>query len=327
MTVPPELAAERRRRVVAAMAGAELDVVVLGRQDDVTYASGIERLWTAGTRPFGAGCVVVRDGHELGRVHVMSSWDAGIPDSIDFDDLLPLTWNPATMTTNLAGIPGLADARRVGVDAWSPGFARTISRIAPEAELVVADDVLAETRRRKLPAEIGLIRDACGLVWRGVDAALAASSAGPATTSHLRAVAVEALAAAGVTIPSSGVSVQAKGGDLVIDVGMIVDGYEGGVGGRFVDGERADPTSPLVDACRDGATWPELAAAATTGRWHVRGLGLGAERPVLDASTGRAETLVADMVLSVADGPRRDVVAVRAGGAPEVLSARVAPAP
>ncbi len=65
-----------RERVLKAMAERGLDVLVLGRQDDADYASGMQRLWVAGTRPFGAGCVVVA---ATGRVHLLSSWDAGIP--------------------------------------------------------------------------------------------------------------------------------------------------------------------------------------------------------------------------------------------------------
>ena len=322
-----DLVGARRAAVVAAMALDDLDVLVLGRQDDVTYASGIERLWTAGTRPFGAGCVIVRDGDPFGRVHVMSSWNAGIPDSIPFDDLLPLSWNPATIARNLRAIPGLGEARRIGVDTWSPGFTRTIARLAPHAELVAADDVLERVRRHKLPAEIDHIRAACEVAWAGVDAILAAHRNGTTSSDQLTAAAIAALATHGATIPSSGIEVSVDGEALVADVGMIVGDYEGGVGGRFVDGVRVEERSALIDACVTGASWHELAAAATTGHWRVRGLGLGYERPVFDATTGRAETLAAAMVMSVADGSRRDVVAIRPAGPPEVLSARSGSAP
>ena len=54
--------------------------------------------------------------------------------------------------------------------------------------------------------------------------------------------------------------------------------------------------------------WEELEAEAA--RWRAR-----------------AETLAAAMVMSVADGSRRDVVAIRPAGPPEVLSARSGSAP
>ena len=54
-----ELDEARRDRVLAAMREHDIDALVLGRQDDTNYASGMRRLWTAGTRPFGAGCVIL----------------------------------------------------------------------------------------------------------------------------------------------------------------------------------------------------------------------------------------------------------------------------
>lgn len=297
MTAPTLLDA-----VLRAMADRDLDVVVLGRQDDAEAVSGATRLWTAGTRPFGAGCVVVR---ATGRVHVLSSWDAGVPPSIPFEDLYPLTWNPRTMAASLRAIPGFAAASRIGVDALSTSFERAAAELAPGAEVVPADDLLAGVRRRKGPAEVELVRAACAVAWAGVEAALAGGAG----------AAVEALAEAGTTVPSSGVRVD---GD-VVDVGVLVDGWEGGVGGRFPGGRRG-PAPPIVDACRHGATWEDLAGAATSAAWCVRGLGRGFERPVLTASLGHGERLEGGMVLSVADGEHRDVVAVT-DGAPDVLSA------
>ena len=123
MTEPASdsLTARRRDRVLAAMGDAGLDVLVLGRQDDANYASGMHRLWTAGTRPFGAGCVVVA---ATGRTHVLSSWDAGLPETMSWDDLYPMTWNPRIMSGYMSGIEGLAGAHRIGVDEISPSFAR-----------------------------------------------------------------------------------------------------------------------------------------------------------------------------------------------------------
>ena len=287
--------------LLEAMASRGIDVLVLGRQDDAEAVSGATRLWTAGTRPFGAGCVVVA---ATGRVHLLSSWDAGVPASIPFEDLYPLTWNPATMAASLRAIEGFADAGRIGTDALSPSFERAVAQLAPRAEVVPADDLLAAVRRLKRPEEIERVRAACAVAWVGIRAVLSGGAA----------AAVEALARAGATIPSSGVTVD---GD-VIDVGVIVDGWEGGVGGRFTDGRRSAAPA-LVAACRAGTAWDGLAAAAANPSWCVRGLGRGFERPVLTASLGRGEGLDAGMVLSVSDGVHRDVVAVTVGE-PDVLS-------
>ncbi len=126
------------------------------------------------------------------------------------------------------------------------------------------------------------------------------------------------MAARGATIAPCRPVVRHEEGALVVDLGVMVDLYEGGVGGRFLEGRR-QPAPALVDACRDGATHGDL-AAASTGPWLVRGLGMGFEAPVLDARRGGKVTLQAGMVLSVSDGDHRDVVAVT-GGRPDVLSA------
>jgi Xaa-Pro dipeptidase len=309
-----DLDAERRARVFAAMQDRGFDALVLGRQVDADYASGMRRLWTAGTRPMGAGCVAIA---ATGRVHILSSWDAGIPGSVPFEDLYPATWNPRTMSASLAAIDGLSTARRIGVDASSVAFERAAARFAPDAELVPADDLMSRVRAVKSPGEVDAIRRACALAWVGVDAVLAAGSS---RSTGSEGLAIEALACAGVTIPSSVPVARPEGDDWVIDLGVIVGHYEGGVGGRFVGGERVGSSS-LVDACRGGATWTDLTAGASSADWWVRGLGMGYERPVIGPDLGRDERLESGMVLSVRDGERRDVVAI-VDGAPDVLSNR-----
>ena len=302
----------RRDRVLGAMAAAGLNVLVLGRQDNTGYACGMRRLWTAGTRPFGAGCIVVGS---TGNVHALSSWEAGVEAPMTFDDLYPLTWNPRIMNASMTAIDGLAEARRIGADELTPSFGRAAAGFAPDAEIVPADELMAGVRRHKLPEEVEAVARACAAAWAGVDAALAAStSADPA------GAAIKAMAALGVTIPSSGVTVERRGQELCIDVGVICELYEGGVGGVFAGGRRSGRTA-LVDACRAGASHADLATAAASGHWLVRGLGMGFERPVISPAVGAGERLEAGMVLSVTDGDHRDVVHVTADG-PAVLSQR-----
>ena len=303
---------ERRNRVLTAMADADLDVLVLGRQDDANFASGMHRLWTAGTRPFGAGCIVVGS---TGRTHVLSSWDAGLPPTMSTDDLYPSTWNPRVMAGHMSSVPGLADAHRIGVDEVSPSFARAVARIAPNAEIIPADDVIARARLIKSTEEVELIRAACAVAWAGVDAFLHDPSRGASGI-------IEAIAERGVTIPSSGPVIRRLPDRHTVDVGVMVAGYEGGIGGSFVDGRRIED-SGLWAVCRPGATHADLARAASA-EWLVRGLGMGWERPVLTKGLGLHETFEAGMVLSVTDGEQRDVVVVT-GTEPHVLSSRPEP--
>ena len=307
------LVSARWERVLEAMASAGVDVLVLGRQDNAGYVCGIRRLWTAGTRPFGAGCIVVG---ATGRVHALSSWEAGIELPMTFDDLYPLTWNPRIMAASMAAIDGLGDAELIGVDELTPSFRRAAAGFAPRAEVVLADDLMAGVRRRKLPDEVEVIARACAAAWVGAEAALAA----PSGTDPV-AAALEALAGRGVTIPSSGVRAEPRGGGLLVDVGVICDLYEGGVGGLFVDGRRTGSVA-LADACRPGASHADLAASADAGDWLVRGLGMGFESPVIGAQIGAGQRLEAGMVVSVSNGDCRDVVHVTADG-PVVLSKRL----
>ena len=306
-----DLVLARRDRVLAAMASAGIDVLVLGRQDNAGYACGMRRLWTAGTRPFGAGCIVVASTQ---RVHALSSWEAGIESPMTFDDLYPLTWNPRIMAASMAGVEGLAGAGRIGVDELTPSFRRAAANFAPEAEIVPADDLMARIRRHKLPGEVDAIASACAMAWIGVDAALDAPE-----NSDPAAAAIEALARRGVTVPSSGIRAEHRGAGIAIDVGVICDLYEGGAGGWFVDRRRSGSTA-LADACRAGVSHADLARAAS-GDWLVRGLGMGFEQPVVGPQIGSGERLETGMVLSVADGDRRDVVQVTDGD-PVVLSER-----
>lgn len=311
------LTVRRRDRVLEAMADRGLDALVLGRANNIYYASGMQGLWTAGTRPFGAGCVVIA---ETGRTHVLSTSDAGLPDTMTKEDLYPLTWNPQIMAGYLAAIGGLAEAATIGVDEVSPSFARAAARIAPHADIVPADDLMAAARRLKFDEEIECVTDACRVAWSGVEAALVAPG-------NPVGAAIAAMAKAGTTIPASAPKVLNRGNKTVIDLGVLLDGYEGGVGGTFVDGrhidgrrlngQRQDPPA-IVDACRSGANHSDLVNAAT-GPWLVRGLGMGFEHPVLDPGHGHGEILEAGMVLSVGQGDHRDVVAVT-DGPPRILS-------
>ena len=166
---PSRLRAERRRRCLDAMERHGLDALVLGREANARFAAGARRLWTAGTRPFGPGCVVVG---QTGSVHLLSSWDDGIPPEVGHDQLFGITWNGANLFANLAAIPGLTSSRRIGVDGMSQGMAQLLGTLAPGAQLVDASAVLMAARRRKSPDEVACLQVAAAvadgaLEWGG----------------------------------------------------------------------------------------------------------------------------------------------------------------
>ena len=188
---------ERRARLLEAMAEAGLDVLVLGRPANITYASGARQLWTAGARPFGPGAVVMAGS---GRVHLLSTWDDGVPDEIGHDQLFGLSWNPARIAANLAAIPGLASAGRIGTDGWSPGAGSLITSVAPGAEVVAAGPALAGARGTKTVDELACLRTAAAAAEAGMAALVEALRPG-VTERQLMGVHAAALARLGLPTP------------------------------------------------------------------------------------------------------------------------------
>jgi Xaa-Pro dipeptidase len=323
-----ELRAVRRDRVFDAMATVGLDALVLGRRDSVAYATGARSLWTAGTRPFGPACVLVG----LARsVHLLSSWDEGVPPEVPFEHLYGVTWNGAILAGALAGIPGLATAERIGVEALSPGFEHMARRLAPEAQLVPADDLMRSVRVLKLPAELARIRAAVAVTQAAMDAAGGVLADGGDAVAA-RVAALDAAARRGVTVPTSGVVVSpvdpTVGSSAHVDIGLLVAGYEGGIGrtlpGANGDSPLAAAQRRLLAACRPGATVADLRGAVATGvaRWCVRGAGMGFEPPVMSATLGRGQVIEEHMVLSVEiqlEQMRRRDLAVVGPDATEVI--------
>lgn len=73
----PALRLARRQRAMAQMAAYDLDILVLGRQANVRYVTGVPQLWIAGTRPYGPTCVVVR---ATGDIYLNNTADEGVPE-------------------------------------------------------------------------------------------------------------------------------------------------------------------------------------------------------------------------------------------------------
>ena len=130
----------RRQKLFDGMDAAGLEVLVLGRPANAHYASGARQLWRTGAHPFAPLCVVIR---ATEKVHLLSSWDDGVPPEIGHEDLFGLFWNPAHLIAALAEIPGFAPAHRVGTDSLTPFFGRVLHDLVPALELVDASPLLA----------------------------------------------------------------------------------------------------------------------------------------------------------------------------------------
>jgi Xaa-Pro aminopeptidase len=329
---------ERLERCLAEMARRDLDALVLGREANARYVSGVRRLWTAGTRPFGPGCVVVRT---TGQVHLMSLWDAGMPAEVSRQNYFPRTWNPLNHVASLKGIPGLAEARRVGVDGLTAQYATLLPVALPGAALVDGEEAMRAARRLKTGDEVACIRTAVAVAEACLDAAVAALRPGIGERELLGAFEGR-LGAFGLTIPAQEGTFCAtpkagdaaapplrqlvtdntlNSGDLVaMSSGVLYAGYEGGLGRSFPCGRPTEGQERLLNRWR--ALWVRLSGALGPGRTGAdlrqayvasgeplpplpiaHGLGLGVEAPVVGGSLGEAFeagwTFEPGMVLSV----------------------------
>jgi Xaa-Pro dipeptidase len=308
---------ERFARCRAEMERAGADVLILGRESNVRYVTDARRLWLAGSRPFGPACVVVA---KTDQVHLLANSDEGIPSVIPATNLYPLTWNPDVLAERLAAIPGLRDARTIGVDGWNAAAGRLLARVAPSARVVDGAAVLEAARRTKTRDEVACVRAAAAVADAGLAAVIAALEPGR-TEAQLRGFFAERTASLGATIPSLEGFFRATGrfdaaraagmpplplddGALVIlCCGVLVAGYDGTVartwtcGGAVVEERRTRALSRrgralrdrLIEACRPEASVTDLLAAyERSGEpWPpfpiAQGSGLGPEPPALGA--------------------------------------------
>lgn len=302
----------RRERALAEMETHDIDVLVLGRTANVRYVTGATTLWLAGTQPFGPACILVRS---TGAIHMLSSWDEGIPEDIPRENLFGLTWNPMNTVTVLQAIEGAAGAKRVATDALSPMFAHLLPMAFPSAELIDGEQAMRAARSVKTPEELAAIRESVVVADSSLAKAVAELRPG-VTEKELAGVLLEAAAAGGVTTPAvqdvawitnrehpwrrvdSDRGVAA--GDLVaFTAGVVAAGYIGEVARTHpVGGEINEAASALyarcdalwerlLAACRPGASGDELLEAYRAAGEPLppmpvaRGLGLGFDPPVV----------------------------------------------
>jgi Xaa-Pro dipeptidase len=328
------LRAGRRERALVQMAAHDLDVLVLGRQANVRYVAGAPQLWVAGTRPFGPTCVVVR---KTGAIHLLSTWDEGVPDDIPHENLYGIAWNPMNTISVLRGIEGADTAKRVGTDALSPTFGQLLPVAFPKAELLDGELAMRAARRIKTPEEVVALREAIRVAEVGLAAAVSELRPG-VSEKTLAGVLLEAMAAGGVSTPATQDAAwvtsrdhpwrcasddgRVQLGDLVaFSAGVLADGYIGEVGRTWPVGASSKSEATvdlyqrwdalwdrLYDVCRPGSSGTDLLAAYYTAGEPLppmpiaRGLGVGFDPPVISPQlpkTAAAERLEPGMVLAV----------------------------
>jgi Xaa-Pro dipeptidase len=313
---------DRRARVLRAMEEQGVDVLVAGRAANIRYVAGTRRLHLSGTRPFLPGAVLVRG---TGELHVVSTWDDGIPAEIPLDHLVVQSPNPMHILAGLEKIDGLTSARVVAVDAISPLYRQLLGSLAPSARFFDGAALMRTVRSRKTADEIQCIRTAVAVAESSMAAAI--DDLRPGVTERALVGSFQArMAQLGVTTPASEGSfcVIPRGtapprrmasartvdaGDLVLlSAGVLYAGYEGTVGrtwlcqarpGTAIPADLADlhargmaTRDAVVDVCRPGATGADLAAAyRASGGARAAGpiaysVGLGYERPIAGSALG-----------------------------------------
>jgi Xaa-Pro aminopeptidase len=321
----------RRSRVLEAMEAEGIDILVLGHEGNARYVSGAPRLWTAGSRAFGPGCVLERT---TGSVYLLSTWDQGVPDEIPHENLYGISFNSGNFLTALQKVAGAAEAKTVATDSLTGSSAKLLARAFPSARLVDAQPMLGRVRQVKTPEELAAIRGSLAVAERALRATEEALLPG-ATERRLTGVFMEEMAASGITTPSTqdvawvtsredpsrraSRDAPLAAGDLVaLTAGVVADGYLGElgrtrlVGGGVVDtalSERFDQLMErLLEGCRAGMAFSALLAAyddlgvAPPPIPVGRGLGLGFDLPlVTHALPGEAAHQHAEegMVLTV----------------------------
>lgn len=339
MTVPPgvgvmaleeggrvdfdRLRRQRRARVDQVMEQLDLDVLLLGREPNARYATGVRRLAVASTRPFAPSCVIVR---ATGAAHLLSTWDDGVPPEVPHQDLFGTTWNPRSLLAALAAMPGVAGARRVGVDSMTPSFARMLPDAVPQGSIVDAAPALLAARMCKTADEVACVRTAVAIT----EAALVAAVDGlrPGVPERvLLGRAEQRLASMGATVPALEGTFcptppapqpprrlvgdgHVGAGDLVaLATSALYAGYAGPVArtwpctatgtrppgaGRDLHRRWSALWARLADQLRPGATGADLrsayeAAGGATGPLpFARSVGIGYEAPVAGSAPGAA---------------------------------------
>jgi Xaa-Pro aminopeptidase len=289
-------------------------------------------LGRAGVLPFAPLCVAVRS---TGRVHMLSTWDEGVPPEIDREDLYPLSWNPLKLMASVAAISGLSQAKRIGTDGMTPPSVLALGLFG-KAEVVDAGLVMDAARRIKMAEEITCLQVASAISESALSALESALAPG-ITERELLGVYYSHVSGMGAPVaPSESVCFAtslsgpveyrqlasdravAEGDLVVLSPGALYAGYEAGLARTFVAGDAAPSAAAsdlasrcaagmdaLVGACRPGVVGADLyrvwyeAGLTSAPVPFAHGLGLGAEPPVIGLGRGRDAVLEQGMVLSV----------------------------
>ncbi|MDG2304282.1 MAG: M24 family metallopeptidase [Candidatus Binatia bacterium] len=328
----------RRGRVFAAMEQLGLDACLFGRETNARYVAGQRRLWTSNTRAYLPTCIAIR---RTGRVHVMtlSSSVEDAPEDLPSEDVYGRSFDAARLLGIYRALPGLPEAKRVGVDGLTVPTRDLIGHICPNAEIVAAEATMRELRRVKLPAEVDCIRVALAIAESSLQCTADLLRPG-VTGQELQSRYLERMCTLGTSlfaqqgtfhparpgaVPPFGTRAEpfTPGQLVVLSGGALWSGYEGSLARTWRCPDGDDPSAGqralysrwrellarLLEQCRPGRSGAELVSAyQASGEPLPRGafaysVGLGHEGPIAGSGQGayldRRQVLAHDMVVAL----------------------------
>ncbi len=313
----------RAARAFEAMNANEIDVLVLGREGNARYATGLQRLPVAVARPFVPAAILVRS---TGLAHVLSGWDFVVPPEIPPERWFSTSWDPDEVARAIGEIDGVSSARRVAVDSISPQWTERLSQVSPDSEFLDAGPVMRSVRMHKTEDEVYCIRTAVAIAESALVAASEVVRPGRRERELLGAF-VARMSEFGLTVPASeggfsaidqnGVRGQMRrmtsdrflrtGERVTLHGGVFVAGYEGAVGRTTVCNaghqlsndsfkralaEWADLWGAILHVLRPGLTGGDIRRAYLSSGFELpqfpiaTSVGLGLETPIAGSALG-----------------------------------------
>ena len=292
-----ELRSERRERARTALREAGLDAVLVWKDENVRFLSGLRAQIIQGKSALLNGCLLTKEG-DLVLFLSGGEVDRAREDMTWIDEVHPI---PIMEARNL--IAGAVDqvirpvfaklgleAGRIGLDEASFALLESLSLILPDAELADGDQVMQAIRTVKTPAELALMQEAAAIGDAVTEAAVAAIRPG-VREYEVAAEAMRTLYRLGGEMAHVATPFVASGermspphrfasdklireGDLVfIDIGAQFNGYFNDVGRTVVCGTPSRTQREIFTAVhrslmaaaaamKPGATNDQVAAAA-----------------------------------------------------------------
>jgi Xaa-Pro aminopeptidase len=271
---PEELRAARLERARAAMRAAHVDALLVWKNENVRYLTGLRAQIIAGKSALLNGCLLIGDddpvllasGGEVDRCRELMPWlgDVRTVPIMEARGLVRATVESVIADVLAAG--GLGHGASVGID--EAAFCQYEALGELRIRLADGDAVMQAARRVKLPAEIALVQEACAIAEGVTSAAIDAVRPGVRETDVV-AEAMHALFRLGGEEPHVTTPFVASGehmappnriasdkiireGDLVfIDIGAQWSGYFGDLGRTVVCGEPSARQREIYTAVYD----------------------------------------------------------------------------